>query len=108
MTINTRTAEERRQLRDRFRDVLLDAASQRNKRQNAIETKYGAEMEWMRFERQTMLTAVNEERRRRNLPPAHADDIQNANSQAGGHIDYADKFALYCAEIAMGIERTVY
>lgn len=34
--------------------------------------------------------------------------ISYANTQAGGHIDYADKFALYCAEIAMGIERTVY
>jgi hypothetical protein len=108
MTINTRTAEERRQLRDRFRNVLLEAAKQRGKRPDAIHTEFGPEWEWMRFERESMLTAVNKERQRRNLPPATADQVQTANIQAGGHVDYAAKFALYCAEIAMGIERTVY
>ncbi len=108
MTISTRTAEERRKLRDRFRGIFLDAVKERRKRPASIHTEFGQEWEWMRFERETMLTAVNEERRRRNLPPATAEQVQNANVQASGHFDYADKFALYCAEIAMGIERTTY
>jgi hypothetical protein len=95
-------------LQGRFRAVLLNAASQRDKRLAAILTEYGSEREWERFERETMLAAVNEERARRNLSPATADQIQGADSQASGHIDYVDKFALYCAEIAMGIERSTY
>jgi hypothetical protein len=108
MTINTRTADGRRQLRDQFRTVLLAAAKERGKRPEAIHTEFGPEWEWMRFEREAMLAAVNDERARRNLPPVTAGQVQTANIQAGGHVDYADKFALYCAEIAMGIERTTY
>lgn len=108
MTISTRTADERRRLRDRFRAILLDAAKERRQRENIIETKYGPEPEWARYERQSLLTAVNDERAARHLLPATADQIRNADSQAAGHVDYADKVSLYCAEIALGIERTVY
>lgn len=108
MTINTRTAEERRQLRDRFRAVLLAAHVHRDERPGIVQTPTGPECEWAEYERGLLLAAVNAERSRRNLTPATIEQVRHADYQASGHVDYADKVALYCAEIAMGIERTVY
>lgn len=108
MNISTRTAEERRVLRERFCAVLQAAAEHRDERPGIVWTVYGTECEWVAWERQQMLDAVNAERAKRALPPAGHGAIENADRQAAGHVDYADEVALYCAEIALGIERTVY
>lgn len=103
------SAEERRQLRDRFRDVLLEAATQRGRREQIVQSPDGLfEAAWAEYERDQLLLAVNAERSRRGLPATTRDDIRHADRQAAGHVDYADKISLYCAEIAMGIERTTY
>lgn len=102
------TSGERRQLRDRFRNVLLAAAKDRNKRDGIVQTSTGPECEWAEYERGQLLSAVNAERARRSLPAATIEQVRSADYQASGHYDYADKVALYCAEIAMGVERTVY
>lgn len=108
MTISTRTADERRKLRDRFRAVLLAAHVHRDERSGIVQTSAGPECEWAEYERGLLLAAVNVERARRGLPTATIEQVRSADYQASGHFDYADKIALYCAEIAMGLERTMY
>jgi hypothetical protein len=95
-------------LRDRFRDVLIEAAKHRNERDGIVQTRTGPECEWAEYERSQLLAAVNAERSKRRMPLATVEEIRHADYQASGHFDYADKVALYCAEIAMGIERKQY
>jgi len=59
----------------------------------------GSELQWVIDERKTMLDAVNSERFRRGLPAVI--DIGKAERSAMGHVDYTQKFALYCAEMAV-------
>jgi len=54
------------------------------------------------FERQVMVDAVEAERALRGLAAADPRRLRGAESAAVGHIDYMEKFARYCAEIALG------
>lgn len=83
----------RRQLLANFREELARAQSQR-----------GSRSDWMEFERSTMLELVNEERRLRGLPVVALEDILWVETMAEGHADYSKKFALYCAEMATGVD----
>ncbi len=68
------------------------------------ETYQTTELEWVAFERQAMLTAVNIERHTRGLPPATMAQIIRVENNAAGHVDYATKYPLYCAELALGYD----
>ncbi|EPD84161.1 hypothetical protein HMPREF1529_02201 [Microbacterium sp. oral taxon 186 str. F0373] len=48
-----------------------------------------------------MLAEVNDIRRSTGADPVTAEQIKNAERPAIGHSDYATKFALYCAELAL-------
>lgn len=45
---------------------------------------------------------VNGLRERAGLPPVDLAEFQAAERRAVGHVDYADKFSLYCAWLACG------
>jgi hypothetical protein len=89
-------------LRDRFQQHLHELASHRNERSDVVDTEHGVECGWMVFERQGMLAAVNQARAERGLLPADPAAVRRAENMACGHVDYAAKFALYCAELALG------
>lgn len=82
----------------RMHAVLTAAQAERPKRQRWL----GTELEWARFEWDTMWAEVNAARAEVGLNPVLLTDIVYAEQQAAGHSDYTMKFALYCAELAQG------
>lgn len=93
-------------LRDRFRDVLIEATESRNQRQGIVQTVRGPEIGWVIYERMCMLTAVNVARSERGYPPVGIDAVRRADQQATGHVDWLDKLSLYCAELTMKDQST--
>jgi hypothetical protein len=93
-----------------FRDVLIkvlgDATSVRDQRRDTVQTPDGPEPGWVVYEREQMLTAVNRERASRGLPPASMDAIARVDTQSAGHVDWLEKFALRCSELAFGLRET--
>lgn len=89
----------------RFEEVLLEAASHRRERDEVV-TGWGGlpECGWVAFERDQMRAAVDAERGRRHLPPVAPEAVARVEQMASGHCDYSKKYALYCAELAMGLE----
>ena len=85
-------------LRDLFRDRLCDAALERDRRDFwTIGPDGDRELGWMAYERLVMLEAVNAELRSRGLPDAEPDEVWRIERSAGGHCDYAAKYALHLA-----------
>jgi hypothetical protein len=94
-------------LRNQMLDVLQTAAKTRKDRQNFVTDPCDPRWstpEWVVFERGQMHAAVNAARAERGLPPVELKAIDRVERYAAGHVDYATKFALYCAEIALGID----
>jgi hypothetical protein len=98
--------QERINLTDKFYRDLCAAMEQRHLRPNLVDIPGGQECEWVGFERFAMLAVTNNVRRRRGLPEVSQDDIARVEQQACGHSDYARKYAMYCAELALGVEPT--
>jgi len=100
---------ERLALLDKFLQVFQEAAKERDRRQDFGPSPKGAfpttEPAWVAFERRAMLDAVNLERRVRGLPQITEAQVIRVENQAHGHVDYAHKYALYCAELALGEDR---
>lgn len=87
--------------------VFQNAAKERKGRQDFVqdplETRFTHTVPaYVLFERDRMLAAVNEERGRRGFPPVGLKAIDRVEQLACGHVDYATKYPLYCAEIALG------
>ncbi len=85
--------------------VFQAAAKERNKRPDVVADPVNPRWTapaWMVFERERMHAAVNAERARRGLVPVDLRAIARVESLACGHVDYAKKYPLYCAEIALG------
>jgi hypothetical protein len=59
--------------------------------------------DWHQLEMQVMLNAVNNERGARVLSPITMQQLERVEVGARGHCDYSRKFALYCAELALGL-----
>lgn len=90
---------------DRFLAILVTAQKERKARGGWVDDPVFSEqtLEWVLFERQAMLTAVNLRRQELGLQPITAKElVRKAETSASGHIDYSRKYALYCAEIANG------
>lgn len=104
MAETTFEQRDRLALRDRLLDVFLTAARERPQRQDLVDVGYGLECAWVDYERQQMLAAVNGVRAERGLPPVDMATIARVETQACGHVDYASKYALYCSELAVGLE----
>lgn len=93
----------RRALIDRFVTPLTAAVAQRHQRGYwGRRPDGGEELGWILFEREQMLAAVNEARAEEGLPPVTVAAVWDAECAASGHADYIAKFALYCAELALG------
>lgn len=86
--------------------VLSRAAQERRERPDLVDDPIGPwpgqELEWVLYEREQLLTAVNVERASRGLPEAALSDVKRVEQMAVGHTDYGHKFSIYCAELAMG------
>jgi hypothetical protein len=102
MTITYSAHRDRGALHDRFRATLARAAEHRGQRPDFIALPSGRhEIGWVLYERACMRAEVNQARAERGKPPADVDVIERAENHAAGHVDYASKFALYCAEIVL-------
>lgn len=88
-------------LRDRFLARLGELAKERDSRPDVVETEFGVECAWAQFERDGMLADVNRARAERGFAPTTAGAIRAADLPSSGHVDYAEKFSLYCAEITL-------
>lgn len=80
----------------RIRDAILNALSA----QQAKRSQY-PDTTWIAAERNVMLVATNEWRALLNKPPVTVAQIERVEQWACGHSDYSEKFALYCAELAL-------
>lgn len=87
-----------------LKEALLTAVDERAQR--AVFDQASGEFGWVLHERRVMLDATNRIRTGRGLPPVGEEAIIQAETSASGHIDYAQKFAVGCAELANDI--TVY
>lgn len=83
-------------------EVLQTAAKERPKRQGWVRLGDEDEPGWVFYEREAMHAAVNRERSARGLGSVTLLDVRRVERWAQGHSDYAHKYALYCAEIAVG------
>lgn len=90
---------DRLQLTDQLHRVLREAAQQRDLRGD-LDPATG-ELGWVLFERQQMLGAVNRAREAAGRALVTEDQVRVAAMTATGHIDYAQKFALRCADLAL-------
>lgn len=87
-------------VRDELLKRLRAAAKHRDTRP---ELDANGEPAWVAYERQVMHEEVNAYRRDAGLPEIDLAEVARVERQACGHVDYADKYALYCAELACGI-----
>lgn len=91
-------------IRDAMRQTLSDAMGHRNQRPDFVPDGPHTVPAWVHYERETMATAVNAVRTNRDLEPVTLKDVARVERQAVGHVDYFQKFAFYCAELAIGIK----
>lgn len=101
MPETTIALRERLAIRDRLKAILVGAQQQRDQRPDIIDTPHGPECEWARYERRVMLGAVNAERSEFGKPPALITEVESMDRVAAGHVDYTDKFSLYCTELVV-------
>jgi hypothetical protein len=94
----------RAQTRDLFLAKLRFAAHQLHEREEIVDGPYGPECGWVAYEAERMLALVNEIREKRGLNPATLERVREIEQSASGHSDYADKYALRCAFLALGEE----
>lgn len=59
--------------------------------------------DWLPQELAAMHAAVNRERHRQRRSLVTLAAVEAADRLAAGHVDYAAKFVLYCAELACGL-----
>jgi hypothetical protein len=86
------------EIREDLLRTLERAASQRKLRVDLVDGEPG----WVGHERRVMHAAVNRWRCRLALPPVPLVEVERVERSAEGHIDYGSKFALYCADLAIG------
>jgi hypothetical protein len=89
---------------DQLRHVLRAAMLHRDRLEWQTEVTApdgGRELAWIVYERRAMHNETNRIRSEAGLPYLPIEDIERAESLASGHIDYFQKFTLYCAELAV-------
>lgn len=83
-------------LQEKFLQILQNAQNERPRRREWT----GDGPAWIAFEGEVMLEAVNTERVAAGKQVITMEQLRRAEQDACGHVDYAAKFALYCAELA--------
>lgn len=92
----------RRELRDQLLKVLEKAQEQRPQLRD--KAFIAGEPAFVHFERHQMFDAVLRFRAKLGGPPVLLSEIKRVETMACGHFDYSSKFALYCAELAQGLD----
>ena len=82
---------------DRFRRTFAVAAKQRPQRRG-FNPATGVP-DWVGFELAQMLALVNAMRAERGDEPVPEDAVRRVEQGACGHVDYASKYAIGCAEL---------
>lgn len=100
----TSTHDQLMQIRDTMRQTLSDAMEHRTQRRDLVPDGPFTVPAWVHYEREQMTIAVNAARTNRGLEPVTLADVARVEQQAVGHVDYFAKFALYCAELAIGVK----
>lgn len=93
-------------VRDRLQGVLAAAAQARSEREYPVQEYpgYSPVPAWVLYERYQMLCAVNLELAvYRNPGPIDIKAIERCERLAVGSVDYAEKFALGCAELVLNL-----
>lgn len=90
-------------LKERLQGVLQRVSHDRDQRPEFVDKSKGrgTEPAWVVFEREQMHEAVTKERAKLGKGPIPLKEIERVEQLAVGHTDYADKFALYCAELVL-------
>ncbi|UWS61956.1 hypothetical protein N2384_01625 [Bacillus paralicheniformis] len=104
--IDGRTHTELMTIRDTMREALSNAMDERDQRPGLVSDGPRNVPAWVHYEREAMTTAVNTARANRGLEPITLKAVARVEQQAVGHVDYFQKFAFYCAELAIGIGST--
>lgn len=91
----TPTAEKPPTLYRRLHAALNAAMQQRKDRAAVVDGEIG----WIAYERAVMFEMVNRIRADEGRWPLEIDEIKAAERAATGHIDYASKWARYCADL---------
>lgn len=94
-----KTADPILSARDQLHLAFQRAAAEREKRQE-FDTATG-ELGWVLHERAVMHATVNRIRADHGLDPVPLSDIEVVERSAQGHIDYAAKFVLRCADLTV-------
>lgn len=89
-----------------FKEILMGAQAERDSRPNLVTGPDGEpECAWAAYERGVMHREVNRLLNDAERWPVPLELIERVERQAVGHSDYTMKFALYCAELALGIKQ---
>ncbi|MBK7823007.1 MAG: hypothetical protein IPJ61_18660 [Tessaracoccus sp.] len=80
--------------------AIRDAFTVTLTREHALRARRSG---WLADELAAMRAAINRERHRQRLAPVDEAAVAAADRLAAGHVDYASKFTLYCAELACGL-----
>lgn len=89
-----------------FRAHLAMLQETRDARQDWTELEGNPMPGWAAYELEGMHKLVNEERVKEGLEPVTLRQVREVEAMAQGQCDYSHKFALYCAELAVGAEKT--
>jgi hypothetical protein len=96
---------EKRTVMDQMMAVFRKAAAERDKRPEMVSDPCDDDWRtpaWVVFEREQLHAAINVERLRHGLPTVDLKMVDRVERLASGHVDYASKYTLYCAEMALG------
>lgn len=81
-----------------MRDAMLAVLGAQQDKRNDYDG-----LSWIDAELDVMHRAVNVERENRHLPAVELAVVKAVERYASGSTDYSSKFALYCAELALGV-----
>jgi|GEM_PF-5464110 hypothetical protein len=97
------TTSELLAVQDTLRAALCAAAEDRPARWGHVTLPGGNTVPaWVADAAKQMAAIVNEHRTRRGLDPASLEHILRVEASAAGHADYAHKYTLRCAQLALG------
>lgn len=87
---------------DRMTNRFKEITKERPKRQDFEMRNGECHLGWVHFEREQMHAEINSYRREHGFEEVPFEKVMLVETTASGHVDYATKWPLYCAELATG------
>lgn len=97
-----RRPEGRKSLIEEFEDLLGETQKSRAARSEEIRWEGMTVPQWVPYELETLLRAINGKRSERGLAPCSMGDLLRVEKRALGHSDYTHKMALYARNLVEG------